>query len=386
MKQVIERNRCCGCGACYSICPKKAITMVLDDEGFEYPVVNQDACIRCGLCEKVCPVLQYDTKKEKRILNCQAQSGFVARSKNYEQRLASSSGSIFPPIAEKILEQGGIVVGAAFDEDFNAIHKIINEKKDLCSLQGSKYLQIKTDRETFVYIRRELMNGRKVLYSGMACQVEGLKSFLQKDFDNLYTIDLICMGIPSYVVWQKYLKAFFPNESIKSVNFKEKSIGWDSFVFKIETKRGVYQEKGMKNLYLQSMFRTWNMRPSCFQCPFKKAIRMSDFTIADAWGVYKDVPHINDNKGLSSVIVHSQKGLQLWNDLSDRFEKVNVSVDDIAKGNCNLVSNKPQIAGRQRFYKMLEKNPTRAFRRLCMVKEKSFFRKIFSRIRSVVCH
>ena len=171
MNAVIEKNSCCGCGACYSVCPKDAIRMQLDGEGFEYPFVNQDACIECGLCKKVCPILQYEKKNEKRISNCTVQEGLVARNRNYEQRLSSSSGSIFPPIAENILAQGGIVVGAAFDGEFNVCHRIVERAEDLPLLQGSKYLQLKADKETFRYIKRELMGGRKVLYSGMACQI-----------------------------------------------------------------------------------------------------------------------------------------------------------------------------------------------------------------------
>lgn len=368
MQEIIEKNKCCGCAACYSACAHKAISMQLDEEGFEYPVINQNVCKDCGLCQQVCPVLQYDNRQEVRKANNDAQVGFAARNTYYNQRLTSSSGSIFPPIAEWILEQGGVVVGVAYDDEWNAVHKIVDKKEDLQLIQGSKYLQCKADNETFKSIRKELQSGRKVLYAAMACQVEALKSFLRKEYDNLYTIDLICMGIPSYVVWQKYLKAFFSGENIKSVNFKEKSIGWDSFCFRIDTDKRTFKERGMQNLYLRSMFLSWNMRPSCFNCPFKNAERISDFTLADAWGVYKLIPQINDNKGLSSVVVHSSKGLQLWNELQDRIQSVEVSIDDIANGNSNLISNKIQTGNRKLFYRMLYKDPKQAFIKLCTVK------------------
>ena len=199
----------------------------------------------------------------------------------------------------------------------------------------------------------------------MACQIEGLKSYLRKDFDNLYTIDLICMGIPSPKVWQIYLRSFFKGEKIKYVNFKEKSIGWDNFCFHLETNKRTFKERGMKNLYLQSMFHTWNMRRSCFNCPFKKAERISDFTIADCWGVSNFVPQINDNKGLSSVIVHSSKGLALWENLKNRMDSVEILIDEIAKGNTNLISNKPELPGREEFYELLHYKPKKAFSTLC---------------------
>lgn len=365
MQLILQNTKCCGCAACYATCNHTAINMQLDKEGFEYPVINQDACVDCGMCQSVCPVLQYAKRQDVRKANNDAQIGFAARNKNYDQRLLSSSGSIFPPIAEWILEQGGIVVGIAYDEEWNTVHKIIDNKQDLEAIQGSKYLQCKADNITFNTIRKELQNGRKVLYSGMACQVEGLKSYLRKEYGNLYTIDLICMGIPSYVVWQKYLETFFSNEKITHVNFKEKSIGWDSFCFHIDTDKRTFKERGMQNLYLRSMFLTWNMRPSCFNCPFKNVERISDFTLADAWGVSIQIPQINDNKGLSSVVVHSKKGFDLWNEISDKIESVQVTIDAIAEGNSNLVSNKHQSGNRKHFFAMLSKNPKKAFNKLC---------------------
>lgn len=384
MIKIIEKEDCSGCAACYSVCAHQAINMELDNEGFEYSVVNQEKCVDCGLCQKVCPVIQYVNNATKRRTNNDSQIGFVARNKNYDQRLISSSGSIFPPIAEWIIEQGGIVVGIGYDEDFNAVHKIIDRKEDIKVLQGSKYLQCKADNVTFKHIKTELINGRMVLYSGMACQVEGLKSYLRNDYPNLYTIDLICMGIPSYMVWQKYLKAYFEGENIKSVNFKEKSVGWDTFTFRIDTDKRTFKERGMQNLYLRSMFLSWNMRPSCFNCPFKHAERFSDFTLADAWGVSKTVPEINDNKGLSSVIVHSSKGLILWNTISERIDCVEVSIDEIAKGNNNLISNKPQTGDRRLFYNTLEDNPIKAFEKLCAIEKPSIFIRILRKIKKLI--
>lgn len=367
MLQVLEHDKCTGCAACFTACPHKAITMHFDEEGFENPVINQDACVDCGLCRSVCPVIQYDKRQEQRNEYNDAQVGYAARNRNYSQRLISSSGSIFPPIAEWILENNGVVVGAAYDDQFNVVHRIIDSVDDLRDIQGSKYLQCKADSTTFKRIKDELKTGRLVLYSGMACQVEGLKTFLRKEYENLYTIDLICMGIPSPIVWQKYLKAYFDGEKIQYINFKEKSIGWNSFCFYVKTDKREFKERGMENFYLQSMFRSWNMRPSCFQCPFKKEKRISDFTLADCWGANKLVPSIDDNKGLSSVIVHSAKGQRLWQQLSDKIDSIEISIDDIAAGNSNLIQNKPQTGDRKLFYDVLNQNPQKAFEGLCRV-------------------
>lgn len=380
MIEILEKHRCCGCAACYSVCAHKAISMQLDEEGFEYPVVNQDICVDCRFCQNVCPVIQYENKTDIRKSNNNALMGFAARNTNMRQRMESSSGSIFPPIAEWIIEQGGMVVGAAYDSDFNIVHRIVEKKEDITFLQGSKYLQCKADNVTFIKIKQELQKGRKVLYSGMACQVEGLKSFLRKNYENLYTIDLICMGIPSYVVWQKYLKTYFKGEKIKAINFKEKSTGWDTFTFRVDTDKRTFKERGKYNKYLCSMFLSWNMRPSCFNCPFKKIERISDFTLADAWGVSNNVPEINDNKGLSSVIVHSSKGLALWKQLKDKTESIKVSIEEIAKGNSNLVSNKPQAGNRALFYKTLSTDPEKAFGKLCVVRKETITNRMRHRI------
>jgi coenzyme F420-reducing hydrogenase beta subunit len=384
MIEVLEHNKCTGCAACYTACSHNAIIMQYDEEGFEYPVINQESCLDCGLCQNVCPVLQYDKRHVLRTANNGAQIGYAARNKNFEQRMISSSGSIFPPIAEWILGNGGIVVGTAYDGKYNAVHLIIDTKEKLKEIQGSKYLQCKADNTTFKRIREELKTGRLVLYSGMACQVEGLKSYLRKDYDNLYTIDLICMGIPSSVVWQKYLNAFFKGEKILHINFKEKSIGWDTFSFYVKTDKREFKERGMENLYLQSMFRSWNMRPSCFQCPFKKEERFSDFTLADCWGASKLVPEINDNKGLSSVIVHSKKGHVLWQELSDRIDYREISIEDIAAGNSNLVQNKPKSGDRHLFYDLLERNPQKAFEKLCKVNRPSLLIRMKMKFVSIV--
>ena len=381
MIEIVDKEHCSGCGACFSSCANKAISMQYDNEGFEYPVINQDACVDCGLCQANCPVINFDF--EKRKIYSKAQLGYAARNRNLTQRLVSSSGSIFPPIAEWILEQGGIVVGTAYDDDFNAKHLIVEKKEDIRLLQGSKYLQCKADYFTFKRIRNELKTGRLVLYSGMACQVEGLKSYLRKEYENLYTIDLICMGIPSPKVWQIYLKTFFKGEEIKHVNFKEKSVGWDSFCFHVETDKQSFKENGMRNLYLQSMFRSWNMRISCFNCPFKNAERLSDFTLADCWGAYKLVPEINDNKGLSSVIVHSEKGLGLWEKLQERIESRELPIEVIAAGNSNLIKNKLQAGNRKLFYELLDSNPRKAFVKMCTVKEPDLTQRIISKLKNI---
>lgn len=213
MQEIVSKEKCTGCGACYNVCPKSAISIVCDTEGFEHPEINQQTCINCGLCQKVCPVVHADENIEREKAENSVQKAFAARYKNYEKRLISSSGGIFAALAEHVLEKGGIVVGVSFDEQFVVVQRVIDDKAELHCLQGSKYLQSKIDF-TFKRIKEALDKNRIVLYSGLACQVEGLRSYLRKDYDNLYCLDLICMGIPSPKVWQAYLDTYFKGEKI----------------------------------------------------------------------------------------------------------------------------------------------------------------------------
>lgn len=364
MDTIIEQEKCTGCGACNSSCPKEAIRMHTDKEGFDFPFIDSSKCIDCGICRQVCPPLHYGSRENKRQDENSVQRGYAARNKNIEERQVSSSGSIFVVLAHCILLDGGVVVGVAYDTEFNAVYRMITDERDIYQLQGSKYLQCKADKSCFCQIRNVLKAGRKVLFSGLACQVEGLRAFLRKDYENLFCVDLICMGIPSPVVWQEYLHSYFPNERILEVNFKEKSVGWDHFNLSIKTDKRQFKQWGMENPYFKSMFNTYNMRRSCFCCPFKNINRAADITLADCWGASRLVPSINDNKGLSSVVVHSKKGLSLWQQAASYMDSIELALDDIVRGNTNMIENRSCDWNKRKiFYRLLHSShPQKAFR------------------------
>lgn len=361
MNYILEKKYCTGCEACANVCTHHAIDMVSDREGFDYPIINQSKCIDCGLCTKVCPVIHYEdeNKIQRRHAYNNVQKAIACKINDEKLRGISSSGGIFPALARHILNQEGIVVGAAFDDTFNVYHKIIASVDQLKDIQSSKYAQSKIG-SIYKEIKRELTTGKMVLFAGMACQVEGLKSYLQKDYSNLFTIDLICMGIPSPGVWRIYLDTFFKDEHIKNINFKDKTYGWRTFSMRIETDRRTFLQKGFDNVFFQCMFRHYTLRPSCFNCPFKKVERLSDFTLADCWGTVDEVPQLDDNKGLSSVIVHSSKGLNLWKSISQDLEQAEVTIDSIARNNDNLVRNRQSNIPRSKFYAMLSCSPRKA--------------------------
>ena len=199
MIRVNDKKECCGCNACVQSCPKKCIVMARDEEGFLYPEVDYSQCVECGLCEKACPILNAE-KKQDMVLKC-----YVAYAKDESIRLQSSSGGVFTLLAEAILQKQGIVFGASLDENMQVKHISIDNVADLSLLRGSKYVQSDIGN-TYIEVKKNLENGRQVLFSGTACQIAGLKQYLRKDFENLYTIDILCHGVPSPKVWDLYLQ------------------------------------------------------------------------------------------------------------------------------------------------------------------------------------
>lgn len=198
MISIKDKKACCGCGACVQRCPKQCITLHEDSEGFLYPVADASVCINCGLCEKVCPVINQHTAHEPL-------QTFAAKNPNEAVRAASSSGGVFTMLAESVIKSGGVVFGAAFDQQWKVVHTCATTIEGLQKFRGSKYLQSQTNntfREAETYLRQ----GRQVLYSGTPCQVAGLKKYLRKDYDNLLTLDFICHGVPSPGVFRTYLR------------------------------------------------------------------------------------------------------------------------------------------------------------------------------------
>ena len=197
MIKIQDKSQCCGCEACRNICPKQCILMQEDKEGFLYPEVNLADCIDCGLCEIACPVL-HPAKERIPVAVCAA--------KHYDDniRLASSSGGVFTFIAEQVIDEGGVVFGARFNDQWEVIHDYVETKEKLSCFRGSKYVQSRIG-DTYKQVLHFLQSGRKVLFTGTSCQIVGLKLFLRKEYDNLLTVDVICHGVPSPKVWKKYL-------------------------------------------------------------------------------------------------------------------------------------------------------------------------------------
>lgn len=314
MISINEKKKCCGCNACVQKCPKQCIVMREDVEGFLYPVVDQSECVGCGLCEKACPIL--NAKAEH-----QEVTAYAAFANDDNIRMKSSSGGLFTLFARQILSDNGIVFGAAFDQNFMVHHIAIETEEELIKLQGSKYLQSRIEN-TYQEAERYLKFGRKVLYTGMACQIAGLKKFLGKEYELLYTVDVLCHGVPSPKVWRRYLdyQEKCHGGAVTRTFFRQKDFGWKTYALKLQFNNlSAYEQIFSRDLFMQMFLSNICLRPSCHACKFKGLDRPSDITIGDSWGIENYMPEMDDDKGTSVVLVHSLNGQKLFANCKTRL-------------------------------------------------------------------
>lgn len=347
MDKVIESILCNGCHACYSICPQRCISMIENEEGFLEPKIDKDKCLDCNLCVLNCPVNNNHTRNIEKEL-----TSMVVINKNDEIREISSSGGVFAEIANYILEKNGSVYGAGFNQNFEVQHMRIIDKSKLYKLQGSKYVQSKMGN-IFLEVKKDLKENRFVLFTGTPCQVEGLKSFLGKEYDKLYTQDIICHGVPSPKAWKKYIEEFKGN--IKSISFRDKTLGWKRFSMKVETNNEKYINPLDKDIFLQSFLQNLNLRKSCYNCNCKKVNRQSDITLADFWGIDKIDKKYYDDRGTSLVILQSEKGKDLYEQIKSKFIFSEVDLEDAIKYNIAINNSVEMNKGRKRFFKNIDR-------------------------------
>lgn len=352
MIKITDKANCCGCNACVQCCPKQCITMHQDEEGFDYPTVNENDCINCGLCEKVCPIL--NSGKSKRPLKV-----YAAKNTKEEIRLKSSSGGVFTALAEEVIHKGGAVFGVSFDKEWNAVHTYTENIEGLAAFRGSKYVQSKVG-SSYKQIKSFLQNNREVLFTGTPCQIAGLKNFLKKDYPNLLTIEILCHGVPSPKVWQRYLaekKAQFQCNDIYQINFRDKSNGWAQYHFVIDFKNGVqYNTPFSNDIYFNGFLGNLYLRPSCYACKCKNGRANSDLVIADYWNINEALPEYNDNKGISLVLINSPKGLSTINSLSTQIDYKETGYEVCRGRNGGFLEHIPIHKKRQVFFKLLNQN------------------------------
>lgn len=352
MIQINDKSQCTGCTACQQICTHKAIDIKFDAEGHTYPIVNTSKCVDCGLCDKVCPMLNKERIPTDN--NLDSLPVYAVYNKDEDIRKRSTSGGVFSLMAEYIISCGGVVYAARFDENYHIIHSRFDDLSELDAYRGSKYAQSELG-DTFRQIRQDLKT-RKVLFVGTPCQVAGLKGFLIKEYNNLYTCDFICMGISSPVIWEEYLKEFWKGRKIEKIFFKDKRDGWHQWKMLIQYDGGKeYLIPGMNDPYFYLYLTHLSYRPSCFGCPFRTCKRLSDFTIADCWGVDKCIPEFDDNRGCTTLILQTQKAESVYNEITHNLYTALYSITDVQAYNPYITRQIDINPERQSFIELYSK-------------------------------
>lgn len=348
-------TQCVSCRACEQKCPKNAIAMIENSEGFLFPRIDELKCIDCGLCYNSCPI-NYVFEKPK------YNDTYAMILKDKEKLLNSTSGGVFCGFAEKILGLDGVVFGANISDKFDVAHKSIVSTKDLKLLQGSKYVNSDTN-SSYKETEALLKKGVKVLYSGTPCQIAGLKSFLGKDYGNLYTVDLICHGTPSNKLFKLYISWLEKkyNGTVIDYKFRNKEISTgcgQNIIFYVKKRNKIKKVvlSGLLDPFMYSFMNRHIQRESCYNCKFMDINRISDCTIGDFWEIKKYHPEIDISKGVSVCIVNTEKGLDLFEKSKDLFEILKSDINYACKGNSHLYKIAAKPSERSKTYRSVEKN------------------------------
>jgi len=343
----IEKNNCCGCSSCASICPVSCITMIPDEEGFLYPEVIAEKCINCGLCKSVCPFI--NTKRS----DIKATYAFKAFDNNLRKN--SSSGAVFSLLAGECISNNGIVCGVVLSDDCKyAFFTTVDNYEDLAALRGSKYLQADLNN-IYIKVKEYLDIGKIVLFTGTPCQINGLKLFLKYDYENLLCADIICHGVPSASLWRNYITYLENNLNVKinGYNFRNKQNGWKKYkaAIKCNTSQTIYIDRN-NDRFMYMFLHDYCLRPSCYNCK-AKCNNMSDITMGDFWGIHVIHPDIDDDKGTSLVIIRTEKGLRLFNDIKEKGDHLLVDYKVATKYNTAEYKSVNKPRKRNNFYKDL---------------------------------
>ena len=274
------------------------------------------------------------------LQNGGVQECYATYNKDDDVRKNSSSGGIFALMAQYVLDNGGAVCGAVFDKDWSVKHILTDDVAMLPALQKSKYVQ-STVYPVLPQVKQKLEQGVMVLFVGTPCQVNALALYLGKKYDNLYLVDIACHGVPSPQVWQKYIGTF---DDVKTVDFRDKSTSWQNYNVSLNHSQGRYSDYYMRNSYMMMFCKNLILRPSCYNCHSKFPAKLADVTLGDYWGVENDFEQMKDDRGVSAVIVNSQKGQQLFDCIKVNAQWHKADFNNIVKYNPSLVSpfNQPE--------------------------------------------
>lgn len=323
-----NKEQCTGCFACYNVCPKNAITMEEDELGYIYPKINENKCVSCGLCSKACASLNS-------IKLSYPKACYAAIAKNKRILRSSTSGGIATVLAKKIIDDGGSVYGASYVANCEVNHIRIESTEELSKLQGSKYVHSYI-KDCFKNVKKDLLNNKKVLFIGTPCQIAGLRRYLNKDYDCLYLVDLICHGVPSQKFLQDEVIRINKTINIDRVNFRDKQ--FTDFVFSIDKDgKVIYSQEWQKSPYFYTFMKAITYRENCYTCYYAKPERCSDITIGDFWGLNKDSKfYESKDKGVSVMLPITNKGMKLIESIQDKIDLEERTTKEAVEGNSQL--------------------------------------------------
>ena len=345
----IIRNKCYGCRSCEQTCPKSCISIKPSKEGFLYPVVDKDVCVHCGLCLKGCPAEQVEIHRN------QPKQVYAFRNRNTEEIMFSASGGAADVAARVVLRQNGVVYGAAYDVDFVVKHIEVTNESEKRKLQSSKYVQSDIN-DCYSKAKVALNSGRKVLFTGTPCQIAGLYTFLGGDNPNLYTLDLICHGVPSPKLFKKYLdyQKREMNGDIIYYNFRSKDKrGWGT-QYLIKTKTKTKTKTLALDQYGKHFMYGDCYRESCYQCSYANTNRVGDITVGDFWGIVKSHPEFYSLKGISSVFINTEKGKKIFEQMKSFAEVKKVTMKEGVIKQGNLIRPSTRFKERDSFYEKID--------------------------------
>lgn len=410
MINIVNKQECCGCEACVQVCPKHCICFREDEEGFFYPHADKSECIDCGLCEKVCPFLHESTANSP--LDC-----YAAKNTDESIRDASSSGGVFTLLAEQTIREGGVVFGAKFTADWSVAHDYAETIEEVAAFRTSKYVQSRIG-DSFKNAKDFLRQGRKVLFSGTPCQIAALRNYLKKDSENLLTVDIICHGVPSPGVWQRYLMSVAKNVrkdkntvssplipslserdalhedrvcGVKSISFRDKRIGWKKYSFaltlaetSVDGKQNTVSLSSIHhdNAFMQAFLSNMILRPSCYSCPAKGGRSGADITLADYWGIDKQMPDYDDDRGISLVLINTERGKESYGKLN--ADSRIVSAEDALACNPSFQNCVKPHRNRKKFFHKYASPDVDIVSLMSKLSRKPFYRKVIGRVKHIV--
>ena len=359
----LEREKCSGCGACVQLCPTQCISMEENGEGFYYPRVNSQKCVSCGKCLKQCP--QYNIIPGNKESTC-----YAVIHNDSKVLKTSTSGGAFSLFAKEVIEKGGAVYGCSMEKEDNTFvvrHIRVDNMSDLEKIKGSKYVQ-SIIGDTFLKAKEDLEQNRMVLFSGTPCQIAGLKAFMQKDYPNLITCEVICHGVPSQKLFQEKIK-YIEQDKNKSITvqkylFRSKIHGWAAYSSYQYNQNGMKKEKyvlGDKDPYYMSFINGNCSRESCYLCQYARKERVADITLGDCWGIEEFNPEFADPRGVSVVLINNPKAEHIFERTKKNARVKKVELDLVVNHNKNLVNPTIRPVERDFAYEKLSENSGNVF-------------------------